>query len=172
MSKVSKYRYVHGLCYSWYVDLINKLIWDICIYRNLDNIVGNLARNFAEGTEYFKVCIFYTFSVCTAFRKTQFWYYCWISLKIVGNDRKNINVFVIRKTYFWIICLISLKIVDTNWKYGEIFLMKYCLFEICCLFQVNFLKYYIESCLCRSKYCILNFKMMCVTDLYHIYYIY
>lgn len=25
------------------------------IFRNLDNVVGNLARNFAEGTEYFKV---------------------------------------------------------------------------------------------------------------------
>jgi hypothetical protein len=25
-------------------------------FRNVDAVVGNLAKNFAEGTEYFKVC--------------------------------------------------------------------------------------------------------------------
>lgn len=48
------------------LSVFNVLFWwfDSCgtvmahpahIFRNLDNVVGNLARNFAEGTEYFKV---------------------------------------------------------------------------------------------------------------------
>lgn len=37
-----------------FVDLILSVAFSL---RNLDNVVGNLARNFAEGTEYFKVSL-------------------------------------------------------------------------------------------------------------------
>ena len=30
------------------------MIESLC-FRNLDDVIGNLAKNFAEGTEYFKV---------------------------------------------------------------------------------------------------------------------
>ena len=30
-------------------------------FRNLDSVIGNLTKNFAEGTEYFKVIIVQTY---------------------------------------------------------------------------------------------------------------
>lgn len=42
--------------YFWWFDSYGKIkAHPAHIFRNLDNVVGNLARNFAEGTEYFKV---------------------------------------------------------------------------------------------------------------------
>lgn len=44
--------FVGDIVFGW---LLDRLVYFVYIFRNFDNVVGNLVRNFVEGIEYFKV---------------------------------------------------------------------------------------------------------------------
>ena len=55
----------------------------LCYSRNLDHVIGNLAKNFAEGTEYFKVlfifcCPFLPIGMIGMFYWKDFFMHCMI----------------------------------------------------------------------------------------------